>query len=210
MYLFRQFPVTQQVTAPVQQPCAFDVVSIALQVDQTVIRPIEEYLLPPFFRIEHFFRPDIQQRPQFLFHLRRLRRLVQTAVALKHVEQRIHGTLCHDAVFRKLFIGLRIPEPVVGLAVAFCIPAVHLYDLKQLPCGLQRLGISGQPIVSGERINGKRLVIGVLGGVQRLSVICHRPEHTACLAVHAVAHQKAVRMICRMAQFRVVEQHGSL
>ena len=168
---------------------------------------IKEYLLPEFFRLEHVLSPDIQQGTQFCSHFRCLCRLIQSAVAFKNMEQGVHGTLCHNTVFGKLFVRFRIPETVIGFSIAACIAAMVFHALKQLIRCKQRLRISGQPIISRQGVDRKRLIVSVLGGVQRFSIKSHRPVHAAGFAVHAVPHQKPVRMICRLPQVRTFQQH---
>lgn len=108
------------------------------------------------------------------------------------MEQGVHGLCRHDTVFRELFVALRLPVDGKGLQIALAVGAVLLDEMKDLFCVGQRNGVFGQPVVSGKGIDGKALIVGVLGGVLRLAGVIAAPVHAAVCLVVAVFQEELV------------------
>lgn len=153
---------------------------------------VKEHQLPVQLRAVNLVLVDIKDAAQSLFHLRVTAGLIKPGVTLEHMEQGIHGLCRHDTVFRELFVALRLPVDGKGLQIALAVGAVLLDEMKDLFCVVQRNGVFGQPVVSGKGIDGKALIVGVLGGVLRLAGIIAAPVHTAVCLIVAVFQEELV------------------
>ena len=126
------------------------------------------------------------------------------------MEQGVHGLCRHDAVLRELFVALRLPVDGKGLQIALAVGAVLLDEMKDLFCVGQRNGVFGQPVVSGKGIDGKALIVGVLGGVLRLAGVIAAPVHAAVCLVVAVFQEELVGVAGILGKVCPAGQHGSL
>jgi len=91
------------------------------------------------------------------------------------MEQGIHGTGRHNAVFGKLLVAGGLEVAGKGLQIAVLITALALDDPVDLPCQIDGLLLAGGAGVGCQRIDGKRLIIGVLGIVANAAVVIDRP-----------------------------------
>src|SRR5699024_10120308 len=83
--------VAQQGAAPVDQPAGLDVVAVAVQVDDRAVMPVEKDQLPVELRAVNFVCVDIQDAAHGLSHGGVAAGLVKPGVALKDVQQGVHG-----------------------------------------------------------------------------------------------------------------------
>ena len=111
------------------------------------------------------------------------------------MKKRVHGFFRHDSVLRKLIIFLRLKAHVKGLQITVFVPALALDNLIELPCQRKRFLVPGSVIIGRKGINGKGLIVGVLGGVLRLSVKGKRPVNAPVFLIHTVIPQEAERML---------------
>ena len=84
------------------------------------------------------------------------------------------------------------------------------HALKQLIRCKQRLRISGQPIISRQGVDRKRLIVGVLGGVLRLAGVIAAPVHAAVCLVVAVFQEELVGVAGILGKVCPAGEHGSL
>ena len=184
--------------------------AVAVQIDDRVVVLVKEHQLPVQFRAVNLVLVDIKDAAQSLFHLRVTACLIKPCVTLEHMEQGVHGLCRHDTVFRELFVALRLPVDGKGLQIALAVGAVLLDEMKDLFCVGQRNGVFGQPVVSGKGIDGKALIVGVLGGVLRLAGVIAAPVHTAVCLVVAVFQEELVGVAGILGKVCPAGQHGRL
>ena len=171
---------------------------------------VKEHQLPVQLRAVNFVLVDIKDAAQGLSHLRVMACLIKPGVTLEHMEQGVHGLCRHDTVFGELFVALRLPVDGKGLQIALAVGAVLLDEMKDLFCVGQRNGVFGQPVVSGKGIDGKALIVGVLGGVLRLAGVIAAPVHTAVCLVVAVFQEELVGVAGILGKICPAGEHGSL
>ncbi len=102
------------------------------------------------------------------------------------MKQRIHGTVCHNTVLRQFFIAGRLEAAVKGFQITTLVTAFALDQIEQLCCGIQSFLAAGQVIVGRQGIDGKCLVVGVLGGVQGRAIVVQTPINTAVFPVKTI------------------------
>ena len=153
--------------------------------------------------------PGIEDLQQLFPHFWIPAHAVEFRIRFQHVQERVHCPLRHDPVFRELLIALRRKVRMKGFQVAARIPAFVLNEMEEFPRLFKRRRLSARERIVGERIDGKRLVIGVLGGIQNRAVRMHGPEDTAVLAVRHL-QQRLIR-VRRIREERWIRQgHGGL
>ena len=126
------------------------------------------------------------------------------------MEQGVHGLVGHDAVLGQLFVALRLPVHRKGLEVALCVGAAALDEAEQLQRPVQGGLLPGQPVVGGQGVDGKSLVVGVLGGVQRAAQSVAAPVDAAVFPVKAVVLEPLVGVAGAAGSVRPAGEHGRL
>ena len=185
--------VVQNVQGLFRQPAGFDVVAEGMQVDQRMVFVIEEDFLTALFPVIDFRFPNVQYFIEPGFQLRVGPDLIQPRVPLHHVEQGVHGAGGHHAVFAELFVAFGLPIGGECFQIAARVPAFCFDDAEQLLSPLQGIGVSAGAEISGKGINGKRLVVGVLGAVGHLAVRAQGPVYAAILLIrHSFQHSIGV------------------
>ena len=101
-------------------------------------------------------------------------------------------------------------QSMVKLPDSLAVGAVLLDDMEDLFCTVQRSLFAGQPVVGGKGIDSKALIVGVLGGVQRLAGVVATPVHTAVFHVIAMLGEKLVGVAGILGKVCPAGQHGSL
>ena len=142
-----QRSIAQQAASIINQPRAFNIMPVTVQINQAVVVQIKEYFLPVAFRIEYFFLVNLQDGTHCLSDPFVLGCPIKAAVCLKDVQQGIHRAACHNAIFRQLFVRGWFPVSVECFQIACSIKCLFLNQIKQLIRQLFRIRILGQAIV---------------------------------------------------------------
>ena len=124
------------------------------------------------------------------------------------MQQGVHGLSRHDAVFRELFVAFRLPVDGKSFEVALGVGAVLLDQVENFFGPVKCSLLAGQAVVCRQRIDGKALIVGVLGGVQRFAGVVTAPVHTAVFHIVTVLREKLVGVAGIVGQIVALQDHG--
>ena len=145
--------------------------AVRMQVDDGVPFFIKEYFLPVKLRIINLLCKGIHDPFQSFLYLGKLCYPVKLCVSFKNMKQSVHCFLSDHTVFGKLVIFDLMKALIKGFLVSKLIRTFGLNDMEQLFCHIKSLLITACLIIGGKSIDGKGLIVGMLGGVTGDAVV---------------------------------------
>ena len=156
------FFIIQYFQTSVHQPGCLNIMSIGIQINQTVPGSVKKYFLSAKFFVIYLICKKIHHKTKPVSCKRILCHTVQFCISLKNMKQGIHRFLCNNTILRKLVILFRLKFAVKSFQISILIRTSVLDHFLKASGNLQCFLVSCCIIIGRESINCECLIIGML------------------------------------------------
>ena len=98
IHLLGQLGIVQNLAASVDQPCGLDIVTVGMQIQNTVIMLVKKYFLSVEFRIINLLSEDIHDPQKASAHLFIAGYPVELGIGFEYMKQCVHGLVSQHTV----------------------------------------------------------------------------------------------------------------